>query len=173
MPGYVTGRHETEVRDDEECEKPQLTIESTDIRNSFGTQLTFMFKAFVVSEDTRHRVFTSTKTILDRPCWRDDTVTLHDSISRHKIEVYTVCNSKLKHFDTLDLEPMQTIKKAFLTTAKKTLTMRSKEGFDYTLCISWRTPEYIKHVDGRERERAIASIKNQLLTLSTQHSQLT
>ena len=104
MPAYVTGYHETERNEAEDSEKVTMTIESTNIRNTSEPHLTYKFKVFVPGLSKPRLIYKSRQTILDRPCWRDDTVTLH-SRSRHFIEIYSFedANSIPNLVDTLEL----------------------------------------------------------------------
>ena len=66
--------------------------------------------------------------------------------------------------DTLELQPLYTIKAAFLTKNEKTMTLRSNktnnQAHQFTLRICWTTPEYQQHVEGLERNKAIDTIKH-------------
>ena len=85
-----------------------MVIESTQIRNSDTDPLAFHFEVYedeesVVVSDTKfdphdvdmkdhselqcHPVYTSRRTILDRPCWRDDVVTLQRADTRYEVRV--------------------------------------------------------------------------------------
>ena len=120
MQAYVT-----EVYEEDEDEKVTLTIESTNIRNN-NQELSYKFKVFVlprVPSFKSRQIYISQKTILDRPCWRDDTVTLYTTNQGHKIEVYSFADDEncLTLVDTLELQPMTTVKKAFVKTNEKTM----------------------------------------------------
>ena len=159
MPAYVTGHHETEVNDVEDSEKVTMTIESTNIRNTGEPHLTYIYKVFVLlpTSSKPKQIYKSRQTILDRPCWRDDTVTLYNCRSRHNIEIYSFADadSGLNLVDTLELEPVIKIRDAFKTTNEKTMQIASKHagGYSYTLCVGWTTPDYLKHVEGLERKK--------------------
>ena len=79
-----------------------MTIESTKIRNNSTQQLAYHFQVFVIkgendnnntpSSQRRQLVFTSRKTVLDRPCWRDDSVRLDPNL-HYIIEIISSLNA--------------------------------------------------------------------------------
>ena len=60
-----------------------LTVEKTSIRNMQGSS-SFSFKVLKISHGGGiSEVFTSRKTILERPCWRDDTALIEYTPNSH------------------------------------------------------------------------------------------
>ena len=86
----------------------QISVEKSTIRNSKNQP--FLWK-LISSEG---EVFKSRKTILDRPCWRDDvaTVEFRGTTGPHGIEV---CNSDKKGlYDFIDIPELDQIRDNFL-----------------------------------------------------------
>ena len=73
-----------------EKENISMTIESTPIRNHSvkNQQIAYHYKVLVQGDSGFWQVYTSRKTILDRPCWRDDQVSL-DSTMLYRIEIFS------------------------------------------------------------------------------------
>jgi len=95
-----------EEEEEEEEKIAELVIEGTEIKNSEATLLSYHFKVFEnCANGEATEVYCSRKTILDRPCWRDDAVGVNPMIG-HQVEVYESSSTGLALFDALELPPL-------------------------------------------------------------------
>ena len=133
----------------EESENAEIVVESTQIKNSnAGLPIAFHFVVLELAKNgDRQKTYNSRKTILDRPCWRDDSVSLSCQ-KRYTVEVFqTVGDASLTLYDTFDLGPLSLMRGNFATANVRTHTVVSNlRDQSYTLSITWNTAEFLKHV---------------------------
>ena len=83
-----------------------MTIEGTTIVNSSERHLGYFFTV----KDGDRRVYTSRKTLLDRPCWRDDLVELSCPDTAYRVEVFRSDIAETELQDTLAVGPLSALK---------------------------------------------------------------
>ena len=79
-----------------------------------------------------HPVYISRRTILDRPCWRDDSVTLRNVDSKYEVRILACRKggrggqNEEMIYDTFKVGPMRQIKNQFTEKSETQLTLQAE-----------------------------------------------
>lgn len=142
-----------------------LVLEKTTIRNS---EEAFLFRVFEVS--TQRLVFSSRKTILDRPCWRDDAIV--DLLKVNSVYVMKIFKCRVNDyyseecFDTVELPGISVLRDRLRDSSSVLVDVISKNtGQTYSFRVTYETAEYQQLQTDCQREKNLLKLQGEIADL--------